>query len=161
VAQSPAILGMDRVEEDELDEEVRTTAPRLEDWIETWLTLKVDVADSTHKEYARMLRERVVPELGKFYVDEIDREKDVDPWKVNLSAALMPAGVQKHSAVLSMVMRDTVPRYRADNPLDRPLGHRSNGLPKIYKYNACFLGSSKLSGVEVSAVTAGGGGTSA
>jgi integrase len=134
-----AILGMDQVEEDELDEEGRITVPRLEDWIETWLTLKVDVAESTHKEYARMLRSRVVPELGKLYVDEVDREKDVDQWKVNLSAALMPAGVQKHWAVFSMVMRDTVPRYRTDNPLDRPLGHRSNGLPKIYKYNACFL----------------------
>jgi hypothetical protein len=80
----------------------------------------------------------VLPVLGDLRVDEIGRDKDIDPWKVNLSADLMPAGVQKHWAVLSMVMRDAVPRFRPDNPLDRQPGHWSNGLPKVYKYNACF-----------------------
>ncbi|MFB9363039.1 tyrosine-type recombinase/integrase [Actinoplanes nipponensis] len=136
-----ALLGIDRVDDEPEDEqrEEAERSPTLGAWVDEWLTLKVDVAESTHKEYARMLRGRVVPVLGDLRVDEISRDKDIDPWKVNLSADLMPAGVQKHWAVLSMVMRDAVPRFRPDNPLDRQPGHRSNGLPKVYKYNACFL----------------------
>lgn len=136
-----AILGVkDEVEEDlGEDEAVVPTAPLLRDWIEEWLTLKVDVVPSTHKEYARMLRARVVTEMGDLRVDEIDRDRHLDPWKVKLSSELMAAGVTKHWSVLSMVMRDAVPRFRADNPLQRRAGHRSNGLPKVHKYKACFL----------------------
>ncbi|WP_285689004.1 site-specific integrase [Actinoplanes sp. NBRC 103695] len=135
-----AILGMkDEVEEDLGEDEAVPTAPLLRDWIEEWLTLKVDVVPRTHKEYARLLRARVVPELGDLRVDEIDRDQHLDPWKVKLSSELMAAGVTKHWSVLSMVMRDAVPRFRADNPLQRRPGHRSNGLPKVHKYNACFL----------------------
>ncbi|MGX6604030.1 hypothetical protein ACWKSP_18075 [Micromonosporaceae bacterium Da 78-11] len=84
-----ALLGIDRVD-DEPDGEQREEverSPTLAAWVGEWLTLKVDVAESTHKEYARMLRGRVVPILGDLKVDEIGRDKDIDPWKVNLASS--------------------------------------------------------------------------
>ncbi|WP_199515974.1 tyrosine-type recombinase/integrase [Nucisporomicrobium flavum] len=142
-----ALLGIDKVDDEPDDEQSGEAerSPTLAAWVEEWLTLKVDVADSTHKEYARMMRSRVVPVLGNLRVEEITRDENINPWKVSLSADLMPAGVQKHWAVLSMVMRDAVPRFRPDNPLDRLPGHRSNGLPKVYRYNASFLATEEAS----------------
>jgi integrase len=113
--------------------------PKLRDWIEQWISLKVDIAPSTHAEYARLLRGRVVPELGKVRLAELTREDHIDPFKAKLAQELMPAGVRKHYAVLSQVLRDAVPKYRPDNPCDRLPGRRSNGLPKVEKYDACFL----------------------
>ncbi|MFI5497272.1 tyrosine-type recombinase/integrase [Actinoplanes sp. NPDC051859] len=137
-----AILGL--TEDLELPEEPET--PYLADWIEEWLTLKVDVAESTKAEYARLLRGQWISDeldgrtaLAKLRVGEIDRVEDIDPWKATLSAHLMPAGVRKHWAVLSMVMRDTAPKFRSDNPLGLQPGQTSHGLPQIMQYDACFL----------------------
>ncbi|MBL7261593.1 site-specific integrase [Actinoplanes sp. LDG1-01] len=116
-----------------------STTPTLRDWIERWLTLKIDVAASTHAEYARLLRHRVIADLGDIPVDQISRFDHLDPWKAGLAKDLAAASVHKHWAVLSLVMRDVVPHYRADNPLDRPLGQRGNGLPRLTPYRAYFL----------------------
>ncbi|BFU43897.1 tyrosine-type recombinase/integrase [Krasilnikovia sp. MM14-A1004] len=113
--------------------------PTLRDWIDRWLTLKIDVAASTHAEYTRLLNHRVIGDLGHLPVDLISRFEHLDPWKASLAKDLAAASVHKHWAVLSMVMRDAVPHYRPDNPLDRPQGHRGNGLPRLTPYQACFL----------------------
>ena len=47
--------------------------PLLREWIERWLRLKIDVAETTHAEYARILRSRVGPDLGDLRVAEINR----------------------------------------------------------------------------------------
>jgi len=111
----------------------------LRDWVERWLTVKIDVAASTHAEYARLLRHHVISDLGDLHVDQISRFDHLDPWKAGLSRKLSAATVHKHWAVLSMVMRDAVPYLRPDNPLERPQGHRGNGLPRLTPYQACFL----------------------
>ncbi|MFI7370912.1 tyrosine-type recombinase/integrase [Actinoplanes sp. NPDC049668] len=38
-----------------------------------------------------------------------------------------------------MVARSATPRFRLDNPFDRPAGQRTNGLPTIEHYDAYFL----------------------
>jgi integrase len=81
----------------------------------------------------------VIGDLGDLLVDQICRFDHLDPWKASLPKDLAAASVHKHWAVLSMVMRDAVPHYRLDNPLDRPLGRRDNGLPRLMPYRACFL----------------------
>jgi len=116
-----------------------SATPTLRDWIERWLAIKIDVAASTHAEYSRLLKHRVTSDLGYLLVDHIGRFEHLDPWKANLSKDLSAASVHKHWAVLSMVMRDAVPHYRPDNPLERPQGHRGNGLPRLTPYRACFL----------------------
>ncbi|MGX6604062.1 hypothetical protein ACWKSP_18275 [Micromonosporaceae bacterium Da 78-11] len=80
----------------------------LREWIERWLALKVDVAATTHAEYARILRGRIATHLGDLPVAEITRHAHLDPWKAALSRELMPAGVRKHWIVLSQVMGDAV-----------------------------------------------------
>ncbi|WP_433294314.1 tyrosine-type recombinase/integrase [Actinoplanes sp. CA-030573] len=116
-------------------------SPLMKDFVEEWIANKVDVKDTTKAEYARMLRKRVIPSFEGLYVHEITRQADIDPWKTYLCEDLEPAGVHKHWTVLNMVMRAAVPRYRPDNPLDIPAGHRSNGLPRIEKHDAVFLTS--------------------
>lgn len=120
--------------------------PLLRDLIEEWIELKVDVEADTKKEYARILRGRwvtetvgTVPALADLRVDEIDRAAHIDPWKAGFSAERAAGTVHKLWAALSMVMRSAVPRYRYDNPFDRPVGHRSNNLPTIEKFDAYFL----------------------
>jgi integrase len=132
-----AIYGLD----DEEDETVET--PFIKDLIEEWITNKVDVGDNTKAEYARMLRKRVIPMFEDLRAGEITRQADIDPWKADLCEDLAPASVHKHWTVLNMVMRSAVPRYRLDNPLDVPAGQRSNGLPRIEKYDAVFLTSAE------------------
>ena len=128
---------------DEEDDDETIDTPLMGDFIEEWITNKVDVADTTKAEYARMLRTRVIPMFGGLHVGEITRLADIDPWKSYLCEDLQPAGVHKHWTVMNMVMRSAVPRYRLDNPLDIPAGHRSNGLPRIEKYDAVFLTSAE------------------
>ncbi|MEU4157885.1 tyrosine-type recombinase/integrase [Actinoplanes sp. NPDC026670] len=113
--------------------------PLLRDWIERWVRLKVDVRSTTHAEYARLLRCRVVRDLGDLRVGDITRYDHLDPWKAALSRELAPASVGKHWRVLSMVMRDAVPRWRDDNPLSCPAGQHGNGLPRPEPYEAAFL----------------------
>jgi integrase len=115
------------------------TTRNLRDWVEHWLSIKIDVAGSTHAEYARLLRHRVISDLGHLGVDQISRFEHLDPWKARLSKDLAAASVHKHWVVLSMVMRDAVPHLRPDNPLERPQGHRGNGLPRLTPYRAYFL----------------------
>ena len=112
-----AILGV----QDEEEQDALLT-PLLRDWVEEWLNLKVDVAASTHAEYTWLLRSRVVPALGELRVGDIDRETDIEPWRAELSQKLTPASQRRCWALLSVVMRDAVPRYRDDNPLDRQPG---------------------------------------
>jgi integrase len=111
----------------------------LRDWIEQWIKLKIDVCPGTHYEYARLLRCRVANDLGDLRVADITRHDHLDPWKAALARQLQPASVRKHWTVLSQVLRDAVPRYRPDNPMHRPDGHRSNGLPRITAWQACLL----------------------
>ncbi|MEV6301282.1 site-specific integrase [Actinoplanes sp. NPDC051861] len=117
----------------------REPTPLLRDWIETWVAQKVDVSPGTHAEYARLLRRRVVRDLGDLRVGDITRHEHLDPWKAALSRELMPAGVVKHWQVLSQVMRDAVPHLRPDNPMERPRGRRGNGLPRPVAYPVCLL----------------------
>lgn len=117
----------------------RRSTPLLRDWIEHWLRLKIDVAASTHAEYARMLRRSVAAELGHVHVGDLSRDLHLNPWKAKLAQRLKPSTVRKYWSVLHQVMRDAVPRYRPDNPLARPAGHRGNGLPRLVKYRARFL----------------------
>jgi len=117
----------------------RVATPLLRDWIEQWIKLKIDVCPGTHYEYARLLRRRVAKDLGDLRVGDITRHDHLDPWKAALTQELQPASVRKHWTVLSQVLRDTVPRYRPDNPMRRPDGHRSNGLPRIIAWQACML----------------------
>ncbi|NMO53445.1 site-specific integrase [Actinoplanes sp. TBRC 11911] len=116
-----------------------TATPLLRDWIERWITLKIDVSPGTHAEYARMLRHRAAIDLGDLRVGDITRHDHLDPWKASLAQQLRPASVRKLWTVLSQVMRDAVPRYRPDNPMRRPEGNRSNGLPRITAWQACLL----------------------
>lgn len=118
---------------------VRAASPLLRDWIERWIALKIDVSPGTHYEYARLLRRRVAHDLGDLRVADISRLEHLDPWKAALADELRPASVRKHWTVLSQVLRDAVPRYRPDNPLRRPDGQRSNGLPRITPWQACLL----------------------
>ena len=117
----------------------RTATPLLRDWIEHWIAMKIDVAASTHYEYAQLLRRRVVRDLGDLRVGDISRHDHLDPWKAALAQQLRPASVRKHWTVLSQVLRDAVPLYRPDNPMRRPEGQRSNGLPRIVAWQACLL----------------------
>src|SRR5215475_1958236 len=66
--------------------------PTLAEWVDEWVARKVDVAASTLKEYAGLLRGRVVPRLGKRRLSDITAEDiaDLVAW---LSGELMPAGV--------------------------------------------------------------------
>ncbi|WP_378078183.1 tyrosine-type recombinase/integrase [Actinoplanes sichuanensis] len=117
----------------------RKKTPLLRDWIERWVRLKVDLSPATHAEYARLLRYRVVRDLGDLHVGDITRYDHLDPWKADLARELAPAGVRKHWLVLSQVMRDAVPRWRDDNPLECPPGQPGNGLPRPAPYEAAFL----------------------
>ncbi len=117
----------------------------LREWIERWLALKVDVAVTTHAEYARTLRGRVAASLGHLPVAEITRHEHLDPWKAALARELMPAGVRKHWIVLNQVMQDAVPHLRCDNPMRRPAGRRGNGLPSISPHHACVLDADQAS----------------
>jgi hypothetical protein len=87
----------------------RGSTPLLRDWIEQWLRLKIDVAASTHAEYARMLRRSVAAELGHLHVGDLSRDLHLNPWKAKLAQRLKPATVRKYWAVLHQVMRDAVP----------------------------------------------------
>ncbi|MFF5085031.1 tyrosine-type recombinase/integrase [Actinoplanes sp. NPDC000266] len=116
----------------------------LRQWIERWLALKVDIAPTTHAEYARILRGRVAAEFGDLQVAEISRYEHLDPWKAALSRELMPAGVRKHWTVLNQVMRDAVPHLRSDNPMRRPVGRRGNGLPRVTPHHACVLDADQV-----------------
>lgn len=118
---------------------VRAASPLLRDWIEHWIAMKIDVSPGTHDEYARLLRRRVAQDLGDLRVAELTRHEHLDPWKAALAKELRPASVRKHWTVLSQVLRDAVPLYRPDNPLRRPDGQRSNGLPRITPWQACLL----------------------
>lgn len=118
---------------------VRVASPLLRDWIERWIALKIDVSPGTHDEYTRLLRRRVAHDLGHLRVADITRHEHLDPWKAALAQQLRPASVRKHWTVLSQVLRDAVPLYRPDNPLRRPDGQRSNGLPRITPWQACIL----------------------
>ena len=51
----------------------RRATPLLRDWIEDWLRSKIDVAASTHAEYARLLRHWVTAELGHVRVGDLSR----------------------------------------------------------------------------------------
>ncbi|MEV8509733.1 site-specific integrase [Actinoplanes sp. NPDC051475] len=117
----------------------RPQTPLLRDWIKRWLTVKIDVSPTTHAEYARLLHHRVVRDLGDLRIGDVSRHEHLDPWKAALAKDLMPAGVRKHWAVLSEVMRDAVPQWRPDNPLRRPYGHRGNGLPRPGPSRVCLL----------------------
>jgi integrase len=117
----------------------RKKTPLLRDWIERWVRLKVDLSPTTHAEYARLLRYRVARDLGDLHVGDITRYDHLDPWKADLARELAPAGVRKHWLVLSQVMRDAVPRWRDDNPLECPPGQPGNGLPRTAPYEAAFL----------------------
>ena len=108
--------------------ELRVPAPLLADWIERWLRRKIDVAATTHAEYARLLRRRVVPDLENLRLGEISRTDHLDEWKACLASTLSAATVHKLWVVLSGVVRDAVPRYRPDNPLARRAGQRGIGL---------------------------------
>ncbi|MFD1364487.1 tyrosine-type recombinase/integrase [Actinoplanes sichuanensis] len=126
--------------------EEQSESPLVEDWIETWLDAKVDIAKSTKKEYARLLHGKWItqpvggaPALSKMRVGDIDRATHLDLWKAGMAETLMPAGVRKHWSVLGKVIRDATPRYRLDNPFDRPAGQSTNGLPTIEQYDAYFL----------------------
>jgi hypothetical protein len=68
------------VDPDRLQRARHTRAPLLRDWIERWLALKVDVATTTHAEYARLLRRSVIPELGHIPVCDLSRLLHLDPW---------------------------------------------------------------------------------
>ena len=127
------------VDPDRLGPTRRRATPLLRDWIEQWLRLKIDVTPRTHAEYARILRRSVAVELGHLHVGDISRDLHLNPWKAQLAQRLKPASVRKHWTVLHQVMRDAIPRYRPDNPLARPAGHRGNGLPRLAKYHARFL----------------------
>jgi hypothetical protein len=50
----------------------------LRGWIEQWLALKIDVSPTTHLEYARLLRHRVVRDLGDLRVGDITRDEHMD-----------------------------------------------------------------------------------
>ncbi|MGX6603992.1 hypothetical protein ACWKSP_17880 [Micromonosporaceae bacterium Da 78-11] len=63
----------------------------LRDWIERWLTLKVDVAATAYAEYARILRGQVTAELRHLPVAQISRYEHLDPWKAELTRKMMPA----------------------------------------------------------------------
>jgi integrase len=127
------------VDPDRLRPARRRATPPLRDWVEQWLRLKIDVASSTHAEYSRILRRSVVPAMGHVHVDDLSRDLHLNPWKAQLAQRLKPATVRKQWAVLHQVMRDAVPRYRLDNPLARPPGHRGNGLPRLLQFRARFL----------------------
>jgi integrase len=121
-------------------------SPYVKDLIEEFLQQKVDVKESTKKEYTRLLHGTwvtqdvgSVPALAGLRVTELDRDKHVNPWKAEISKVLAPASVHKLWAVLAMALRTAVPRYRYDNPFDRPAGQRSNGLPTIERFDAYFL----------------------
>ena len=51
-----AVFGLDVAEAEDA-----TLTPTLAEWIERWLEKKVDVAKTTHAEYGRLLRSRVIP----------------------------------------------------------------------------------------------------
>jgi len=127
------------VDPDRLGPSRRQATPLLRDWIEQWLRLKIDVTPRTHAEYAQILRRSVAVELGHLHVGDLSRDLHLNPWKAKLAQRLKPASVRKHWTVLHQVIRDAIPRYRPDNPLARPAGHRGNGLPRLVKYHARFL----------------------
>jgi integrase len=56
-----------------------------------------------------------------------------------MSKDLMPASAQKVYVVLHQVLRDAVPRHIPANPAAKPPGQRKRRLPKIKRYQACFL----------------------
>ena len=73
-------------------------SPYIKELIEEFLEQKVDVKESTKKEYARLLHgtwvtQNVgdVPALAGLRVTELDRDKHVNPWKAEVSKALAPA----------------------------------------------------------------------
>ena len=117
----------------------RRTTPLLRDWIEQWLQQKIDVAASTHAEYARLLRRSVAVDLGHIRIGDLSRDLHLNPWKARLAQRLKPATVRKHWTVLHQLIRGAIAHYRVDNPLARPLGRRDNGLPRLVKYRARFL----------------------
>jgi integrase len=127
-----AVLGLS-----EAAEEV-APVPTLADWIDEWVERKVDVARATLKEYARLMRSRVVPRLGRRRLCEISAD-DIASLVAWLSSELMPAGVRKVHVVLHQVLGDAVPQHIPANPAAKPAGQRRNSLPKITRYRACFL----------------------
>lgn len=115
-------------------------SPTLAEWIETWIEHKGDIEASTKKEYARLLRYRVVERMGRLRLTEIRREvhiRDLVTWLVE--CRLAPATVRKHYVVLHEVLRDAVGKHLESNPAEKPKNQRTNGLPKVKRYPAAYL----------------------
>lgn len=128
-----AILDLVDDEDEEVDE-----VPTVAAFLETWIDKKVDIAPNTQREYRRLIRSRVVPELGHILLSELTRT-DIEDWRKKLAVELAPSGVHKIYAIVNQALRSAKAQYQVANPAAVPEGERGNGLPKIRRFNACFL----------------------
>ncbi|WP_117211650.1 tyrosine-type recombinase/integrase [Allorhizocola rhizosphaerae] len=123
-----------------INEEVQKETPTFAEWFETWQEFKNDVEDSTMKEYLRLIRSRVIPDLGPIHLADLEKDPDII-WTFygRLAKELMPAGVRKIHVVVHQILGAAVPKHMATNPAEKPKGKRSNGLPKVKRHKACYL----------------------
>jgi integrase len=112
--------------------------PTFAEWFELWRETKKDVESTTIKEYVRLVRSRIVPVLGSMRLADIDWPV-LSRYYAGLADDLMPAGIKKIHVVLHQILGAAVGTHLKENPAERPKGQRSNGLPKIKRYRACFL----------------------
>ena len=114
--------------------------PTFAEWFETWQESKNDVEDSTIKEYLRLMRSRVIPELGPIRLADLEANPEII-WSFygRLAKELMPAGVRKVHVVVHQILGAAVPQHMASNPAEKPKGKRSTGLPKVKRHKACYL----------------------
>jgi integrase len=101
-------------------DQVAREAPRLRDYVQSWLRSKASgLKPSTARTYADVLGGQVLPGLGDFFIDKLTHA-EVREWHARMAAAHKAATVNGAVVMLRMVLADAVVEYRLPhNPAAR------------------------------------------
>ncbi len=107
-------------EEIRFAERVAKEAPRLRDYVQSWLRSKAaGLKPSTARTYADVLGGQVLPVLGDFFLDKLTHA-EVREWHTRLAASHKAATVNGAVVMLRMVLADAVVEYELPhNPAAR------------------------------------------
>jgi len=138
-----------RITEEELDEyvlrrprhteitPVAPTAPTFAEWAKEWLATKLNIKEKTRVNYRYILK-RPLDAFGAVRLPAISNEM-VARLFIGASGEIMPRSVFSTFMTLQACLKAAIPRWIAENPCDKKDGFNRRSLPKVRRFEACFL----------------------
>lgn len=118
-------------------EPAAAASPTYKEWATQWLDAKMDIEESTRREYAILLESRIVPFFGACRLAEIDNDM-VQRFIKASAREVKPATVTKLYAVLHGSLDAAIPKWIPFNPCKVP-GKKERNLPTVKRFDCVFL----------------------